>query len=136
MWGLQWARAAQSGVCRKRQQQGEHVHGFPVPVSVVWYVVFRRLPVMEEKPLSEKSKQEYWKKNITLIGILLVIWASVSYGCGILFVEALNNVKMPLSGMPLGFWFAQQGSIYVFVVMIFVYAILMDLLDRQYDVHE
>lgn len=91
---------------------------------------------MEEKPLSEKSKQEYWKKNITLIGILLVIWASVSYGCGILFVEALNNVKMPLSGMPLGFWFAQQGSIYVFVVMIFVYAILMDLLDRQYDVHE
>lgn len=91
---------------------------------------------MEEKPLSEKSKEEYWRKNITLIGILLVIWAIVSYGCGILFVQPLNTIKMPLSGMPLGFWFAQQGAIYVFVVMIFIYATLMDALDRQYDVHE
>lgn len=80
--------------------------------------------------------QEYWKKNITLIGILLVIWALVSYGAGILFVEQMNMIKLPGSGMPLGFWFAQQGSIYVFVVEIFVYAFLMDKIDQEFDVHE
>lgn len=65
---------------------------------------------------------------------LLTIWAIVSYGCGILFVEPLNNIK--LGGFPLGFWFAQQGSIYVFVVLIFVYYKLMKKLDEKFDVHE
>jgi len=65
---------------------------------------------------------------------LLSIWFVVSYGCGILWVEALNTIR--LGGFQFGFWFAQQGSIYVFVVLIFVYVWRMNKLDRQYDVDE
>ncbi|NCC26038.1 MAG: DUF4212 domain-containing protein [Deltaproteobacteria bacterium] len=77
---------------------------------------------------------EYWKKNVRLMAVLLTIWAVVSYGCGILFVEVLNTIR--LGGFPLGFWFAQQGSIYTFVILIFVYVYLMGKMDRKYDVHE
>ncbi len=76
----------------------------------------------------------YWRANRRLILVLLAIWAFVSYGCGILFVEQLNRFQ--IGNMPLGFWFAQQGAIYVFVVLIFVYAFLMDRLDRKYGVKE
>ncbi|WP_243027130.1 MULTISPECIES: DUF4212 domain-containing protein [Thermus] len=76
----------------------------------------------------------YWKANTSLIRNLLIIWALVSYVFGILLVEPLNSIR--LGGLPLGFWFAQQGSIYVFVVLIFYYAWKMDQLDRQYGVHE
>lgn len=86
-----------------------------------------------EVPMSG-SKKEYWKKNLGYMVSLLSIWAIVSYGCGILFVEPLNQIK--LGGFPLGFWFAQQGSIYVFVVLIFTYYILMRRLDRKYGVEE
>jgi len=65
---------------------------------------------------------------------LLSIWFVVSYGCGILWVEELNTIR--LGGFQLGFWFAQQGSIYVFVVLIFVYVWLMNKLDREFDVEE
>jgi len=82
----------------------------------------------------KKDLATYWKKNISLMAVLLTIWAVVSYGCGILFVEQLNAIH--LGGFPLGFWFAQQGSIYVFVVLIFVYYRLMKKLDIEYDVHE
>jgi len=82
----------------------------------------------------EKSRQEYWRKNLTIMGWLLAIWAFVSYGLGIIFVNPLNHIH--LGGFPLGFWFAQQGSIYVFVVLIFVYCKLMRRLDREYDVDE
>ena len=82
----------------------------------------------------EKSLAAYWKKNLSYMVILLTIWAVVSYGCGILFAEQLNAIK--IGGFPLGFWFAQQGAIYVFVVLIFVYYQLMQKLDREYDVHE
>ncbi len=78
--------------------------------------------------------QEYWRKNLTIMGILLAVWAVVSYGCAIFFVKQLNAFS--IMGFPLGFWFAHQGSIYVFVVLIFVYYWYMDGLDRQYDVHE
>ena len=78
---------------------------------------------------SEEHKR-YWKANLRLILTLLGIWASVSYGCGILFVEQLNGIQF--FGLPLGFWIAQQGSIYVFVVLIFVYAWRMDKLDRKF----
>jgi len=81
-----------------------------------------------------KDLSVYWKKNLTYMVILLTIWAVVSYGAGILFVETLNRFHM--GGFPLGFWFAQQGAIYVFVVLIFVYYILMQKLDREFDVHE
>lgn len=80
--------------------------------------------------------QQYWRKNITIIGVLLAVWALVSYVFGILLVVPLNSILMPGSGLPLGFWFAQQGSIYVFVVLIFVYAKLMDNLDKEFDVYE
>jgi putative solute:sodium symporter small subunit len=76
----------------------------------------------------------YWKANRSLILVLLAIWAAVSLGCGILLVQPLNAVRF--FGVPLGFWFAQQGSIYVFVVLIFVYAWRMDRIDRDHDVHE
>jgi len=82
----------------------------------------------------EKSLAAYWKKNLSYMVILLTIWAVVSYGCGILFAEQLNAIR--IGGFPLGFWFAQQGAIYVFVVLIFVYYRLMQKLDREYDVHE
>ncbi|RTH97182.1 hypothetical protein CSW23_12350 [Thermus scotoductus] len=76
----------------------------------------------------------YWKANTSLIRNLLIVWALVSYVLGILLAEPLNAIR--LGGLPLGFWFAQQGSIYVFVILIFYYAWKMDQLDRQYGVHE
>ena len=77
---------------------------------------------------------EYWGKNLRLIGILLGIWGLVSFGFGVLFVNLLNNIS--IGGFPMGFWFAQQGSIYVFVVLIFVYCRLMNKMDKEYDVQE
>lgn len=81
-----------------------------------------------------KNLQDYWKKNIKIVLFLLAIWFFVSYGCGILFADSLNNIK--IGGFPLGFWFAQQGSIYVFVILIFVYVRLMNKLDISFDVDE
>lgn len=77
---------------------------------------------------------EYWKRNLRLMVVLLAIWFLVSYVCGILLVEQLNQVV--IGGFPLGFWFAQQGSIYVFVILILVYAKRMDALDREFGVDE
>ncbi len=82
---------------------------------------------------SEK-RQAYWQANIKLTVTLLAIWFIISYLCGIVFVEELNNIR--LGGYKLGFWFAQQGSIYGFVVIIFVYARRMAALDRKFDLHE
>ena len=76
----------------------------------------------------------YWKENIKYLAILLSIWFIVSFGCGILFREALNEFR--LGGFKLGFWFAQQGSIYVFVILIFVYVRLMNKLDKKYGYDE
>ena len=76
----------------------------------------------------------YWQANVRLIALLLTTWAVVSYGCGILFVEQLN--RFSIGNLPLGFWFAQQGSIYVFVILTFIYAWMMDRLDRKYGVAE
>ena len=84
--------------------------------------------------MSENSGQAYWKANLKLIAMCLVIWFVVSYLFGILLVDQLNAIS--IGGYQLGFWFAQQGSIYVFVVLIFFYAFRMNKLDRQFDVHE
>ncbi len=78
--------------------------------------------------------KKYWKRNIRYLLILLSIWFLFSYAAGILFVEQLNQIKV--GGFKLGFWFAQQGSIYVFVVIIFVYVFLMNRLDKEFDVDE
>ena len=80
------------------------------------------------------SQNSYWKKNIQYLAVLLLIWFIVSFGCGILFVDGLDSIR--IGGFKLGFWFAQQGSIYVFVLLIFVYVYLMNKLDRQYGVEE
>lgn len=84
--------------------------------------------------MSELTRQAYWKRNLRYLLILLVIWFVVSYGAGILLVDVLNDIR--IGGFKLGFWFAQQGSMYVFVVLIFVYVRLMNTLDRKFDVHE
>lgn len=78
--------------------------------------------------------QEYWRRNVRILLILLTIWFVVSYVCGILLVDELNQIR--LGGFKLGFWFAQQGSIYAFVLIIFAYVWLMNRLDREFDVHE
>jgi putative solute:sodium symporter small subunit len=81
-----------------------------------------------------KKLHQYWRKNLSYLLVLLLVWFVVSYGCGILFADVLNQFS--IGGFPLGFWFAQQGSIFVFVVLIFIYVWLMNRLDREYDVDE
>ena len=76
------------------------------------------------------KSNEYWKENIKYLLILLACWFTISFGAGILFVEELNQFK--IGGLPLGFWFAQQGGIYGFVILIFVYMRLMNKLDKKY----
>lgn len=83
---------------------------------------------------SQAHLSAYWKENLRYLAILLSIWFVVSYGIGILFVDAFNQVR--IGGAKLGFWFAQQGSIYAFVIIIFVYVSLMNKLDRKYGVSE
>jgi putative solute:sodium symporter small subunit len=79
--------------------------------------------------------QKYWQANIRLVIGCLIVWFAVSFGAGILFVHQLNSFKI-LGGYPLGFWFAQQGSIYIFVALIFIYAWRMNQLDRKFGVNE
>ena len=83
---------------------------------------------------SPNTPQSYWKKNLQYLLILLLIWFAVSYGAGILFKDTLDTIKF--GGFPLGFWFAQQGSIYVFVILIFVYVWLMNRLDKKHGYNE
>lgn len=80
--------------------------------------------------MNQDQRRAYWRANKTLIRNLLIVWALVSLGFSILFVKILNNVS--LGNTPLGFWMAQQGSIFVFVALIFIYAIQMDKIDRKY----
>lgn len=84
--------------------------------------------------MDTKDLRQYWNINLRYLMVLLIIWFVVSYGCGILFAAQLNSIK--IGGFPLGFWFAQQGAIYMFVLLIFVYVYLMNRLDRRFDVDE
>ena len=77
------------------------------------------------------SAQTYWKSNIKIVLVLLSIWFFISFGCGILFVDFLDQFRF--GGFKLGFWIAQQGSIFVFVVLIYAYIYLMDKLDNEYN---
>ena len=84
-------------------------------------------------PASEMEKdilKRYWRSNLILMGALLMVWAMVGLGCGVLFADYLNQWQLPGTGYPLGFWFAQQGSIITFVALILVYALTMNRLDR------
>jgi putative solute:sodium symporter small subunit len=87
-------------------------------------------------PAVRARHEAYWKQNVRYVGALVVVWFVVSYGFGIVLAEPLNSFHLPGTSYPLGFWFAQQGSIYVFVVLIFLYVILMNRLDRRFDVDE
>jgi len=80
------------------------------------------------------NESAYWQENIKLMLKLLAIWFLVSFVCGILLVDVLNQIQ--IGGYKLGFWFAQQGSMYSFVILVFYYARRMAALDRKYDVHE
>lgn len=79
-----------------------------------------------------QSHKRYWRENVKLLITLLAVWFAVSFGAGILFVDTLN--KITIGGFPLGFWFAQQGSIIAFVVLIFVYAARMKRIDKRFGV--
>ncbi len=82
----------------------------------------------------ESNAKAYWSATLRLLTIVLVIWALVSYGAGILFAPVLNNIQ--IGGYPLGFWFAQQGSIYIFIALIFWYAKKMSDIDRKFGMSE
>ncbi len=82
----------------------------------------------------KRDDKRYWKITLRLLGVILVIWIFVSLGLSIIFAQELNIIK--LGGYPLGFWFAQQGSIFTFIALIFVYAWIMNRIDRKFDVHE
>ncbi|WP_299006498.1 DUF4212 domain-containing protein [uncultured Shewanella sp.] len=84
--------------------------------------------------MAASQSKQYWQANVRLVLSLLSIWAFVSFGCGILWVDILNQVTF--FGFKLGFWFAHQGSIYVFVVLIFIYVRQMNRLDKRYEVQE
>jgi putative solute:sodium symporter small subunit len=88
------------------------------------------------QPSKEQRRREaldrYWLSNLRIMAALLVVWAFVSFGCGILFAGWLNRFNLPFTGFPLGFWFAQQGSIVVFVICILVYCIAMNRLDDKH----
>lgn len=83
---------------------------------------------------SDSQSHAYWRATLGLLAQVLVIWFLVSFGAGIMFAGPLDTIK--LGGYPLGFWFAHQGSIYVFIVLIFYYAYKMGQIDRRFDVHE
>ena len=84
--------------------------------------------------MTNKDPKAYWRANIRYVLILLTIWFLVSYGAGIFFKEELDTIK--LGGFKLGFWFAQQGAMYVFVVLIFIYVRLMNKLDKEFGYDE
>ncbi len=83
---------------------------------------------------SHKPNRAYWRRNLQYVAILLGVWFIVSFGCGVLFVDQLDQFR--IGGFQLGFWFAQQGSIYVFVALIFIYVWLMARLDRKFNVDD
>lgn len=84
--------------------------------------------------MDAQKMKAYWHQNLIIIVIFLCIWALVSYVFGIILVHPLNHIM--LGGFPLGFWFANQGSEVIFVIMIFVYCALLNRLDKKFDVHE
>lgn len=112
-------------------------HKDETPPSGAYHHAGQNMPAHshhDEEVLSEHKVADYWRANIRLLLSLLVIWFLVSFGAGILFAQPLNQFQV--AGFPLGFWFAQQGSIYVFVVLIFVYARRMSAIERRFGVDD
>lgn len=88
----------------------------------------------DQRVLSEQEAKRYWKANLSLLGKLLTVWFAVSFGCGILLVDWLDQLSF--FGFKLGFWFAQQGAIYVFVALIFVYTWRMQAIERDFGIDD
>ncbi|MHC4822393.1 MAG: DUF4212 domain-containing protein [Planctomycetota bacterium] len=86
--------------------------------------------------LTPERRDAYWRRNLRLVVGLLVVWATVSFGCGILLHPWLDQYTIPGSGFPLGFWFAQQGAMLVFIGIVFFYAWRMNRLDREFNAEE
>lgn len=84
--------------------------------------------------MTEQQAKAYWRRNLLLVFKLLLVWFVVSFGCGILFVDTLNQIQF--GGYKLGFWFAQQGAIYSFIVLTFYYARKMAQLDREFNIDQ
>jgi putative solute:sodium symporter small subunit len=84
--------------------------------------------------MDDRQREEYWRRNVRLMVVLLSVWALVSFGASILFVEPLNNIV--INDFPLGFWFAQQGSIITFVILIGIYVWRMDRMDDEYGISD
>ena len=82
----------------------------------------------------QQRRDAYWRTNLRYLAALLIVWFIASFGCGILFADTLDKIR--IGGFKVGFWFAQQGSIYVFVALIFIYVVLMNRLDRRFGVAE
>ncbi|MGX6646988.1 DUF4212 domain-containing protein [Maricaulaceae bacterium MS644] len=91
-------------------------------------------PGGDDHDATRAAMKKYWAENVRLMLILLAVWFSVSFGAGILFRDVLD--QWSIGGAPIGFWFAQQGSIYVFVILIFVYSALMHRIEQKYDIDD
>ena len=89
---------------------------------------------MKDLKQDDQSRSAYWRANIKILVYLLIIWFTTSFLLGIVFVKELNQIR--IGGFKLGFWFAQQGAIYVFILLIFYYVWRMNKLDKQFDVDE
>ncbi len=90
------------------------------------------LAVQQRKKRLQAALDRYWMSNLRIMAALLVLWAVPSFGCGILLADWLNRFRLPFTGFPLGFWFAQQGSIVIFVLCILIYCLAMNRLDRRH----
>ncbi|WOO41155.1 DUF4212 domain-containing protein [Rubellicoccus peritrichatus] len=93
-------------------------------------MINKNYPSERLKPEAAASLKSYWRKNLLLMGVLLLVWAFAGLGCGIIFADTLNQYNLPGTGYPLGFWFAHQGAIIIFVLIILIYALAMNRLDR------
>ena len=89
---------------------------------------------MADKPSLEENRRAYWRENLTIVAVLLTVWFVVSFILSIIFVDELNEIRF--GGFRLGFWIAQQGSLFVFVTLIFIYVWMMNRLDRKYGLEE
>ncbi|HMP77147.1 MAG TPA: DUF4212 domain-containing protein [Kiritimatiellia bacterium] len=90
------------------------------------------LPPDSRSPELRAAMDRYWISNMRVVAVLIAIWAAVGLGCGVLFADVLNEYRLPGTGYPLGFWFAQQGSIITFVLLILVYCIMMNRIDARH----
>ena len=89
-------------------------------------------PRPERSPAEKESLRRYWRSNLRILAVLLCIWFVAGLGCGVLWADWLNHFTLPGTAFPLGFWFAQQGSIVIFVLVILVYCLLLNRLDRKH----